>query len=49
MCTLKWEKHGIDKRSDVPVNYEKIFINNIMKETDNGYTIEEIERTRLSR
>lgn len=49
MCTLKWEiweKHGIEKRSDVPANYEHIFIDNIMKDSDNGYTIEEIERTR---
>lgn len=49
MCTLKWEiweKHGIEKRSDIPVDYEKTFIDNIMKDSDNGYTVEEIERTR---
>lgn len=28
------------------MDYEKTFLDNIMKDSDNGYTVEEIERTR---
>ena len=50
MCTLKWEiweQKGISKRKDLPDNYEETFINNIMKDTDNGYTVEDIEKERF--
>lgn len=50
LSTLKWEiweKYGYVKREDIPINYYEMFISKIMKESGNGYTIEEIERTRF--
>lgn len=49
MCTLKWgiwEKMGIKKRSDIFSGYSETFLNKIMAQTDYGYTVEEIIRTR---
>lgn len=49
MCTLKWEiweKEGIYKRKDIPNNWYEDFVNDIMKDSDIGYTEEVIERTR---
>lgn len=49
MCTLKWEiweKEGVQKRSRILTGYEDTFLYHIMKQTENGYTVEEIERTR---
>lgn len=50
LSTLKWEiweKYGYIDRKSLPENYSEIFLKEIMKESDNGYTIEEIERTRF--
>lgn len=41
-----WEKQGITERSTIPDTYAEEYINTIMADTENGYTIEEIERTR---
>lgn len=49
MCTLKWEiweQQGIYERKEIPENWYNEFVENIMKDSDNGYTLEEIERTR---
>ena len=50
LCTLKWEIWGqfpITKRSSLPENMGQIFVEKIMSETANDYTIEEIERDRF--
>lgn len=50
MCTLKWEiweKEGIQKRTSIPPEYKKIFLEQIMSQTVSGYTVEEIEKTRF--
>lgn len=44
-----WEHHGVEKRSSLPMDWKKAkeeYINSIMQDTENGYTVEEIERTR---
>ena len=52
MISLKWdifEKYGQAKRNDMDENWYKElqkFIESIMIDTENGYTIEEIERTK---
>lgn len=49
MSTLKWEiweQQGIYKRNDIPENWYDDFVKNIMKDSDKGYTLDEIERTR---
>lgn len=50
LSTLKWqiwEEYGAGSRADFSEDYSEIFLNEIMKESDNGYTIEEINRTRF--
>lgn len=50
LCTLKWEiweQFPITKRSSLPENMGQIFVEKIMSETANDYTIEEIERDRF--
>ena len=47
LCTLKWEiweQFPITKRSSLPENMGQIFVEKIMSETANDYTLEEIER-----
>lgn len=49
LCSLKWdiwERLGIFRRCELGENYSVLYLENIMKETENGYTIEEIIRTR---
>lgn len=44
-----WEKYGFTQRSSLPKDWNEAkekFIESIMCDTENGYTIEEIERTR---
>ena len=49
LCTLKWEIinyiPGI-KRKNLTPNASEIFLDSIMSQTENGYTVEEILRTR---
>lgn len=50
LCTLKWEiweQFPITKRSSLPENMGQIFVEKIMSETANDYTVEEIERDRF--
>ena len=50
LCTLKWEiweQFPIIPRSSLPENMRQIFVETIMSETANDYTIEEIERDRV--
>ncbi len=50
LCTLKWEiweQFPITKRSSLTENMGQIFVEKIMSETANDYTIEEIERDRF--
>lgn len=53
MADLKWEiweKYGKRERKSIPNNWEEAkeeFIESIMRDTENGYTIEEIERTKF--
>jgi 1-acyl-sn-glycerol-3-phosphate acyltransferase len=50
LCTLKWEiweQFPITKRSSLPENMGQIFVEKIMSETANDYTLEEIERDRF--
>lgn len=49
LCTLKWEiweAFPITKRGTLPADAGKRFLESIMSESENGYTVEEIERTR---
>lgn len=49
LCTLKWEiweRKGITNRGELPSDYADIFLDEIMKQTSNDYTVEEINRTR---
>lgn len=50
LCTLKWDIWtrfpGI-KSVDLPPDAARKFVDNIMSETENGYTVEEIIRTRF--
>lgn len=53
MATLKWgiwehieKEQGLGIRKDMPYDASDQFLNSIMKDSDNGYTVEEIERTR---
>ncbi len=49
LATLKWEimeKFPSTVREELPYDYSKKFIDGIMTETEGGYTIEEIIRTR---
>ena len=49
LCTLKWDilsKIPIQKRTKLPDHAAKKFLDSIMSQTENGYTIEEILRTR---
>ena len=54
MATLRWEiweKHGQCSRKDMVSDWEtgyEEFIESIMKDSENGYTIEEIEKTRYT-
>ena len=44
-----WEYHGIEKRASLPNDWndaKQAYIDSIMQDTENGYTVEEIERTR---
>jgi 1-acyl-sn-glycerol-3-phosphate acyltransferase len=50
MSTLKWEiweKQGLTRRRELPADYAGTFIDNIMNQTVDGYTVEEINRTRF--
>lgn len=50
LCTLKWEiweQFPIVQRSSLPENMGQIFVEKIMSETANDYTVEEIERDRF--
>jgi 1-acyl-sn-glycerol-3-phosphate acyltransferase len=50
LCTLKWEiweNEGIHKRCNIPDGYSSIFLNNIMKQSTDEYTVDEIVRTRF--
>lgn len=50
LCTLKWEiweQFPITPRSSLPENMGQIFVERIMSETANDYTVEEIERDRF--
>ena len=54
LATLKWEiwehmeeKEGLGERGELSANASEEFLNSIMKDSDNGYTVEEIERTRF--
>lgn len=50
LCTLKWEiweQFPITQRSSLPENMRQIYVQTIMSETANDYTIEEIERDRF--
>lgn len=53
MTDLKWdiwEQHGLIKRSSLLDDWDQAkeaFINSIMCDTENGYTVEEIEKTRF--
>ena len=50
LCTLKWEiweQFPIVQRSSLPENMGLIFVEKIMSETANDYTVEEIERDRF--
>lgn len=50
LCTLKWEiweQFPIVQRSSLPENMGQIFVERIMSETANDYTVEEIERDRF--
>lgn len=52
LCTLKWkiwEHFAMYKRVELAENEADIYLNDIMKETENGYTVEEIIRTRFHR
>lgn len=49
LATLKWEileNFAVCRRADLPENAAEQFLNAIMSETENGYTVEVIERTR---
>ena len=49
LCTLKWEiweQNGISARKDIPEGYAQTFIDQIMAESDTGYTLEDIIATR---
>ncbi len=52
MADLKWEiweKYGNAKRSSLPNDWNEareLFIDSIMRDTENGYTIEEIDRSK---
>lgn len=49
LCSLQWEnwiKNGIWKRSDIPLNYSKTYIDEIMGEGNIEYTVDDINRTR---
>lgn len=48
LATLKWEileKFPSTVREELPSDYSKIFLDNIMAETEGGYTVDEIIRT----
>lgn len=50
LATLKWEiweNIGVQKRSSLSENESEKFLQKIMEQTENGYTIEEIKRTRF--
>ena len=50
LCTLKWEiweRFPSISRADLPDNATEQFLEEIMSQTDNGYTLEEIHRTRF--
>ncbi len=54
MATLKWDiweyvvaRNGLFKRSSLPNNCREIFLEEIMKDSDNGYTVDVINNTRF--
>ena len=50
LCTLKWDiwtQFPNANRADFPPDAAEQFVDNIMSETENGYTVEEINRTRF--
>lgn len=52
LCTLKWEiwEHfPLEERSKMPEDASSQYLDSIMCETDNGYTVEEIIRTKYHR
>lgn len=51
MSTLKWEiweQFPLEKRKNLSEDYSKIFIDKIMSETENDYTLERIYETRYT-
>lgn len=49
LCTLKWEiweQYGISARKEIPEGYSQTFIDQIMAESNTGYTLEDIIATR---
>lgn len=49
LCTLKWDiwtRFPPVSRADLPSDAAKQFLDSIMRESENGYTVEEIIRTR---
>ena len=51
LATLKWEimeKFPTVVREELPNNFGEIFLDSIMSETEIGYTVEEIKRTRFN-
>lgn len=54
LASLKWnlweylcEKDGLQKRDNLPDNAKEQYIESIMKDSENNYTIEEINRTKF--
>lgn len=49
LCTLKWEiweQFPVEYRRDLPPYAARQYLNEIMSQSENGYTVEEINRTR---
>ncbi len=50
LCILRWdiwERFPVEKRADLPEDAAAQYLEGIMSQTDNGYTVEEINRTRF--
>jgi 1-acyl-sn-glycerol-3-phosphate acyltransferase len=50
LSTLKWdiwEKQGVKRRKDIPEDYADTFLNNIMNQSPEDYTVDDIIRTRF--
>lgn len=52
LCTLKWEiweQFPVASRANLPENAAERFLSEIMSQSENGYTVDEIIRTRFHR